>query len=115
MVGVILATSSSRQLGSRPLELCRTLSERYECWYRMRALQPAQPPNEAVLVVGDVRLIEEREPDVIPDIIGWSTILPSSDWLAGLAGGAWRWCGQCRSQGPQLATRTSFYLVCLLI
>ena len=91
-----------------------------ECWYRMRALQQAQPPNEAVLAVGDVRLIEEREPDVIPHRIGWSTILLSSDWLADLAGGAWRWSGESRSEGPQLspaqlATRTSFYLVCLLI
>ena len=46
----------------------------------MRALQP---PNEAVLAVRDLMLIEERGPDVRPDVIGWSTILPASDWLAG--------------------------------
>ena len=50
----------------------------------MRALQP---PNEAVLAVWDVMLIEERGPDVIPRVIGWSTILPLSDWLAGCPGG----------------------------
>ena len=55
----------------------------------MRALQP---PNEAVLAVRDLMLIEERGPDVRPDVIGWSTILSPSDWLAGGAGRS-----QCRA------------------
>ena len=74
----------------------------------MRALQP---PNEAVLAVRDVMLIEERGTDVSPPLIGWSTILLLSDWLAGCAGRS-----QCRAARDRFSPlRPQQFLSSLLV